>query len=157
PARLLAAARRPSRPDGLRPGPQGLRDLDGREARARPRVHRRPVAAPLPAHARRDRVARAQAVPARPRARALDVEPRVLEVEVSLDLVHDLVVDDPGAAQLDDGPALGLEQLAPQPLVVGGARLDRAVVLAVEARGEAVTAEAVHPAHPLRGALAHPR
>ena len=40
---------------GLRAGAARLRDLDGREARARPRVDRRPLRPPLPAHARRDR------------------------------------------------------------------------------------------------------
>ena len=47
-----------------------------------------------------------------------DVEPGVLEVEVALHAVHDRVVDAPLAAQLLDGVALGVEQLAAQPLVV---------------------------------------
>ena len=55
-AGVLAAARRPPGPDRLRPGAARLRDLDGREARARPRVDRRPLGAALPAHADRDRL-----------------------------------------------------------------------------------------------------
>src|SRR5581483_11066075 len=66
-ARVLAAARRPPRPDRLRAGAARLRDVDGREARARPRVDRRPVGPALPADGRRDRLARAQAVAARAR------------------------------------------------------------------------------------------
>src|SRR5205085_1132386 len=78
PAGVLAAPRRPPWPDRLRAGPPRLRDIDGREARPRPRVDRRPLGSALPAHADRDRVARAQAV-----APVLDVEPRVLEIEVA--------------------------------------------------------------------------
>ena len=44
----------------------------------------------------------------------------------------------PAAAELDEGLALGLEQLAAQPLVVLRAALDRAVVAVVEACPEAV-------------------
>ena len=42
---------------GLRPGAPRLRDLDGREALARPRMDRRPLGPALPADARRDRLA----------------------------------------------------------------------------------------------------
>ena len=44
----------------------------------------------------------------------------------------------PWSAQLDDRVALGVEQLAPQPLIGLRALLDRAVVPVVEARREAV-------------------
>src|SRR6059058_1372581 len=53
-ARVLAAPRRAPRPDRLRPGAPRLRDLDGREARPRPRVDRRSLGVALPADARRD-------------------------------------------------------------------------------------------------------
>ena len=43
-----------ARPDRPRPGAPRLRDLDGREARPRPRMDRRPLRAALPPHARRD-------------------------------------------------------------------------------------------------------
>jgi hypothetical protein len=42
---VLAAARRAAGPDRARAGAAGLRDVDGREARARSRVDRRPVGA----------------------------------------------------------------------------------------------------------------
>ena len=51
---------------------------------------------------------------------------------------------------------LGVEQLAPQPLVVLRALLDLAVVLVVEACSEAAGAEAVGAAHALGRVLAHP-
>ena len=47
--------------------------------------------------------------PTRDRTRS-DLEPLVLEVEVPLDAVHHLGVDVAGAAQLDDGPPLGVER-----------------------------------------------
>ena len=53
----------------------------------------------------------------------LDLEAGVLEVEVSLDAVHHIVADHALVAELDDGAALGLEQLAHQPLVGKGAVL----------------------------------
>src|SRR5439155_18972856 len=59
PAGLLAAARRQARPDRLRAGAARLRDLDGREARTRPRVDRRPLRAPVPAHRPLHRLPRA--------------------------------------------------------------------------------------------------
>src|SRR6185295_1038000 len=52
---LAAAGGAPGR-DRVRAGPARLRDLDGREARARPGVDRRPLCAALPAHADRDGV-----------------------------------------------------------------------------------------------------
>ena len=52
-AGVLAAARRAARADRLRAGAPRLRDVDGGEARARPRVDRRPLGAALPAHALR--------------------------------------------------------------------------------------------------------
>ena len=64
-AGVLAAARRASGADRLRAGAARLRDVDGGEARARPRVDRRPLGAPLPAHALADRLARAAPVRAR--------------------------------------------------------------------------------------------
>src|SRR5438874_261304 len=53
-ARVLAAPGRPPRLDRLRPGAPRLRDLDGREARPRPRVDRRSLGPALPADDRRD-------------------------------------------------------------------------------------------------------
>ena len=58
PAGLLAATRRPARAHRLRAGAARLRDLDGREALARPRVDRRPLRPALPADARLNRLAR---------------------------------------------------------------------------------------------------
>src|SRR5205823_1163874 len=52
-ARVLAAPRRAPRPDRLRPDAPRLRDLDGREARPRPRVDRRSLGPALPADDRR--------------------------------------------------------------------------------------------------------
>src|SRR5919197_124433 len=66
---LLAAARRPPRPDGLRAGAARLRDVDGGEARPRPRVDRGPLGVALPANARRDCASRHLAVTAHPRSR----------------------------------------------------------------------------------------
>src|SRR5919206_5299363 len=57
-AGVLAAPRRAPGADRLRAGAPRLRDVDGGEARARPRVDRRPVRPALPAHARRNRSAR---------------------------------------------------------------------------------------------------
>src|SRR5439155_8203319 len=68
---VLAAARRPAGPDGLRAGAQGLRDVDGREARPRPRVHRRPLGAALPSHRRGYRLASPTPVVEGPRPAAL--------------------------------------------------------------------------------------
>ena len=59
---VLAALDRAAGPDRARAGAARLRDVDGREARARSRMDRRPLGAPLPPHRRRDRVARAPAV-----------------------------------------------------------------------------------------------
>ena len=64
PARVLAAARRAAGPHRPRAGAARLRDVDGGEARARPRVDRRPLGAPLPPHRVRHRLARAEAVAA---------------------------------------------------------------------------------------------
>src|SRR5439155_13656371 len=79
--------------------------------------------------------------------RGSDIEAGVLEVEIALDKVHDVVVDSPLTPQLDDRSALGVEQLAAQPLVVLRPLLDRAVVLGVEARREAALAETVQAPH----------
>ena len=54
------------------------------------------------------------------------------------------------------GHPLGVEQLAPQALVVLRALFDRAVAVGVVARAVALLPEAVEPAHPLGGVLAHP-
>ena len=67
-----------------------------------------------------------------------------------------VVVDPPLAPQLDHRVALGVEQLAPQPLVALRALLDLTVVLVVEARREAARAEAVGAAHALGRVVAHP-
>src|SRR2546423_1062538 len=62
----------------LAPGrPPRLRDVDGGEAGPRPGVDRRPLRAPVPAHARRDGVPGAAPVWARA-CQNLDLEPRVL-------------------------------------------------------------------------------
>src|SRR3954447_13160525 len=61
PACVLAAPRRPPWADGVRADPPRLRDVDGREARARPRVDRRPLGAPLSADTVDDRHTRPQA------------------------------------------------------------------------------------------------
>src|SRR5207302_1777403 len=68
-ARVLAAADRQARPHGARTGSARLRNVDGGEARTRPRVDCRPLGAPLSAHGRRDRLARAQAIAAGTRIR----------------------------------------------------------------------------------------
>src|SRR5437016_1932109 len=57
-ARVLAAPRRAPRPHRARTDTPRLRDVDGGEARARPRMDRRPFGAPLSAHRDRDRLAR---------------------------------------------------------------------------------------------------
>src|SRR5581483_1580588 len=49
---VLAEARRAPRPHGLRAGAPRLRDVDGREARARSRMDRGPFGAAVPADAR---------------------------------------------------------------------------------------------------------
>src|SRR5207248_2017097 len=85
-----------------------------------------------------------------------DIEAGVLEVEVALDPAHDVVADPALAPQRDDLGPLGLEELAPEPLVAGGPLLDRVVVLAVEARAEARDPEAVGASHPLRRVRPHP-
>ena len=58
---------RPGR-DRLRPAADDARDVVGGEARARPRVHRRPLGPPLPPRARRDASARSPSDAGRPRA-----------------------------------------------------------------------------------------
>src|SRR5437764_2492633 len=64
-AGVLATARRPAGTDWLRAGASRLRDVDGGEARARPRMDRGSLGAALPAHARDDGVASSAAVRAR--------------------------------------------------------------------------------------------
>ena len=54
-AGVLAATDRPPGAHRARAGAARLRDVDGGEARARSRVDRRPLRAPLPPHRRRDR------------------------------------------------------------------------------------------------------
>ena len=88
---------------GLRPGATRLRDVDGREARARSRVDRRPLGPSVPAHAHDDGVARARPVrPRHLRALALDVEPRVLEIEVAVQPALDVGADHPVAPEIDE-------------------------------------------------------
>ena len=60
--RVLAAARRPAGSDRVRADADGPRGVVGGEARARPRVDRRPIGAPVPAHRRGDRRSRGAAV-----------------------------------------------------------------------------------------------
>src|SRR5436190_15802417 len=85
-----------------------------------------------------------------------DVEPGVLEIEVTLDEVHHVVVDPSHAPELDDRSPLGVEKLAAKSLVVLRLLLDGAVVLLVETGRETVPAEAVQAAHSLGGVVAHP-
>src|SRR3954453_18412278 len=78
-------------------------------------------------------------------ARASDLEPLVLEVELALDAVHDVVGDRAVVAQPDDRAPLRLEHLADEALVGGravfvavvldlaGARLEPAAAVVVEA------------------------
>src|SRR5439155_18542473 len=68
----------------------------------------------------------AKAIQAR-RVIPLDLEPRVLEIQVSLDPVHSLIVDRPLAPQPVHLAALGVEDHPAQPLVGLRALLDRAV------------------------------
>src|SRR6187399_1190141 len=86
-----------------------------------------------------------------------DVEPRSLEVEVALDPPHHLVADLARVPQLDHGAPLGLEQLAPQPLVLERTLLDLAVAVRVAAGAEAVDPEPVEAAQALGGVVPHPR
>src|SRR5918995_4637079 len=46
-----------------------------------------------------------------------DLQPGVLQVELPFDAVHHIVADHALVAEPDDGPPLGLEQLADQALV----------------------------------------
>src|SRR6266516_4890360 len=78
-ARVLAAQRRAPRLDRLRPDATQLRDLDGREARPRPRVDRRSLGPALPADDRRD------GTPNRP-AVSGDALPSELEAKQLLEL-----------------------------------------------------------------------
>src|SRR5262245_15498168 len=135
--RVLAAPRRAARAHRLRPAPARLRDLDGREARARPRVDRRPLGPALPADAVDDGGANP------PPNVHLNVEARVLQVEVAAHPEDDVTADHARAAQVGHGRALGVEQLAPQALIRLGLLLDRAVRLLVEARRESVAPEVV--------------
>src|SRR5262249_8962004 len=105
-ARLLAATRRAARADGLRANSARLRDVDVGEARPRPRVDRRPLGSALPTHVVGDR--RAPAAPT-----VLDVEPRVLEVEVAAHAVDHIAPHDAGAAELGHSRSLRVEQLTP--------------------------------------------
>ena len=59
---VLAAPRRATRPDRLRPDAHDPRGELGAEARTRPGVHRRPLRGPLPPHDRGDVLARARPV-----------------------------------------------------------------------------------------------
>src|SRR5437762_794861 len=149
-AGVLAAPRRPPRAHRLRADPSRLRDLDGGEARSRPRVDRRPLRPALPAHPVDD------GAPNPAPNLALNLQPRVLEIQVAPHPVGDIAADQPGAAELHDGGALGIEQLPPQPLVRPRLLLDRAVRFLVEARREAIATEVVEPAHALGGVVAHP-
>src|SRR5439155_1251852 len=131
-AGVLAKARDPPRAHGLRADSPRLRDLDGGEARSRFGVDRGSLGAALPAHARGDRLASPWPVPPRT-PRRLDVEARVLEVEVTPNTVDDVAADRPRTPEGHDGVALGVEQLAAQSLIVLRLRLDRSVVLRIEA------------------------
>ena len=62
----------------------------------------------------------------------------------------------PSLRSADHRVPLGVEQLAPEPLVLRGALLDALLVDALVARAEAVRAEPVLPTYALGGVLAHP-
>jgi hypothetical protein len=86
----------------------------------------------------------------------LDLEPGVLQVEVPLDAVHHLVADLALVAKQHDLAALGLQQLADQPLVGQRAILGPVVVQLAAAGFQPPAAELVQPPHPLDGVVARP-
>ena len=86
---------------------------------------------------------------------ALDVESRVLEIEIALEAVHDLLRDAAFVAQRDDRASLGVEQLASRTLILQRLLLDRAVVAVVEPRAKAPLPELVRAAQPLGRVGAH--
>ena len=120
-------------------------------------VDRRPLGTSVPAHAHDDGVARARPVrPRHLRALALDVEPRVLEIEVAVQPSLDVGADHPVTPEVDELRPLGVEQLAAQPLITQRLFLDGAVVVPVETRREPVAAEPVEAAQTLGRVVAHP-
>src|SRR3954454_20229351 len=87
----------------------------------------------------------------------LDLEPRVLEVEVALDPVHDVLVDRALVAQRHHGGPLGLERLTTDALVLLRARLVvLAVGPAVEPGAEAPRPVLVQGPHPLDRVVERP-
>src|SRR3954464_6194672 len=89
-------------------------------------------------------------------ARASDLEPLVLEVELALDAVHDVVGDRAVVAQGDDRPPLGLEHLADEPLVGGRAVLVAVVLDLAGARLQPPAAVVVEAGHALDRVVARP-
>src|SRR6185436_7259014 len=85
-----------------------------------------------------------------------DVQAQVLQIEVAGDAAGDLVVDQLTPPEIGDRLPLGVEQLAPQALVLLRLLLDRAVALRVEPRPEPVDAKAVQPSHALDGVRVRP-
>src|SRR5829696_2383534 len=86
----------------------------------------------------------------------LDLEPGVLKVEVALDPVHHVVADHALVAELDDGAALGLEQLAHQPLPGARPVLVAVVLDFAGLRLEAPVLEVVGTPEPLHGIVVGP-
>jgi hypothetical protein len=85
-----------------------------------------------------------------------ELEAGVFEIEVTHDSAHDFVVDAPAAPELQDGPALRIQELVAETLEVGRALVDRTVALGVEPRPEAVAPEAVETAQTLGRVFTHP-
>src|SRR4051795_9844141 len=89
-------------------------------------------------------------------ARASDLEPLVLEVELALDAVHDVVGDRAVVAQPDDRAPLRLEHLADEALVGGRAVLVAVVLDLAGARLEPAAAVVVETGHALDRVVARP-
>src|SRR6187401_717578 len=82
------------------------------------------------------------------RTLSAEVEPKLLEREVSQDPVHHLIRDHAGAAQLEHALLLGAQELAPDLLEGLGTVLDLAT-LGVEPLAEPIGPEGVRPPNPL--------
>src|SRR5947209_14118550 len=140
-ARGTAAERSPSgrrrRSDGIRPDPVARPSAAGVASRPSLPVYPRGSSA-------RDRWRRSQ------------VEPRLLEIELSTDRAHRVVADDAVAAQPVHRLTLGLEQNMQELLVSRRLLLLGAVAVPRIALGEPVAPEAVEPAEPLRRLVPHP-
>src|SRR5207245_3895352 len=89
------------------------------------------------------------------RSTVLDIQARVLEIEVALDLAHDVIADPALVAQRHDRVPFRVEQLPAQALIRLRLLFDAAVA-AVVRLGEAVYSEAIQAAHALRRIRSHP-